>query len=153
MKIAVFPGSFDPITKGHENIIRRIASLFDVVYIAIGKNSVKKSLFPLEKRLLWIESVAKQFANVQTITYNGLTVDLCEKIDAKYIIRGIRNEADFRYENDIAQTNRILAPTIETIFLTTAPELSFISSSIVRDIYTHNGNYQQFLPDIINEWK
>lgn len=151
MKIAVFPGSFDPITKGHENVIRRIAPLFDRLYIAIGTNSSKNSLFSLEKRLTWVERVATQFENVEPIVYEELTVELCAKLDAQYIVRGIRNEADFRYENDIAQTNKILNPSVETVFLTTSPEFSYISSSIVRDIYKHSGNYKQFLPDIINE--
>lgn len=151
MKIAVFPGSFDPITKGHENVIRRIAPLFDRLYIAIGTNSSKNSLFSLEKRLTWVEMVATQFENVEPVVYEELTVDLCDRLDAQYIVRGIRNEADFRYENDIAQTNKILNPSVETVFLTTSPEFSYISSSIVRDIYKHSGNYKQFLPDIINE--
>ncbi|MDR2978847.1 MAG: pantetheine-phosphate adenylyltransferase [Bacteroidales bacterium] len=151
MKNAIFPGSFDPITRGHENIVWRAASLFDMVYLCLGMNANKNCLFSLESRLAWLEAVAQQFDNVLAITYEGLTVDLCEKVEAKYIIRGIRNEGDFRYENDIAQTNKLLNPSIETVFWATAPEFSHLSSSIVRDIYKNNGNYKQFLPDIIDE--
>lgn len=151
MKKAIFPGSFDPITKGHEDILRRIAPLFSHIYICIGNNSAKNSLFPIEKRLLWAEKVASQFPNVSVAVYDGLTVDFCRKLEANFIVRGIRNEADFRYEHDIAQANKTLQNDIETIFLATSPEFSYISSTIVRDIYKNNGDFRQFLPDIINE--
>ena len=152
MKTSIFPGSFDPITKGHEDIIRRAALLFDKVYVAIGVNSNKKSLFSLEQRMNWLKQCFADNDHVEILTYEGLTVELCKKMNVSFIIRGIRNETDFRYENDIAQINRQLHPNIETVFFATAPELANVSSTIIRDIYLNHGNYKQFMPDIlINE--
>jgi len=149
MKTAVFPGSFDPVTKGHEDLIKRASPLFDKIYVAIGVNSAKKSLFSIEQRINWLKQCFAENDHIEILTYEGLTVSLCKKMDANFIIRGIRNEADFRYENDIAQTNRQLHPDIESVFFVTSPELANISSTIIRDIYLNHGNYKQFMPDIL----
>ena len=149
MKIAVFPGSFDPVTKGHENIVNRASLLFDKIYVAIGINHTKKSFFSLEQRIKWLEQCFNQNEKIEIHTYEGLTIDFCKKMKVNYIIRGIRNGADFRYEKDIAQTNSQLASEIETFFLAASPKLAHISSSIIRDIYSNQGDYKQFMPDNI----
>jgi len=146
-KIAVFPGSFDPITKGHESVIRRSLPLFDKLYIAIGINSDKKdAYFPLEKRLNWIKKVFQSEPKIEVITYQGLTVDLCKNRGAKYILRGLRTSADFEYERAIAQTNRFLDNGIETVFMLTTPEFTPINSTIVREIYKYGGDVSRFIP-------
>lgn len=149
IKRAVFPGSFDPITKGHESVINRAYDLFDEIYIGIGINSNKKYLFSLEDRKKWIETTFEDKPKIKVITYEILTTELCHKLDAKYILRGLRNTTDFNFEVSIAQTNRNLAPDIETIFLVTNVESAAINSSIVRDIYVHGGDIKQFIPDAI----
>ena len=149
MKIALFPGSFDPVTKGHEDIIKRALLLFDKIYLAIGVNCNKAPLFPLEIRKGWLHQCFGNESKIEICTYKGLTVDLCKDLNAQFIIRGIRNADDFQFEKDIAQANRQLSPDIETIFLATAPEFSHINSTIVRDIYTNHGDYKQFMPDIL----
>jgi pantetheine-phosphate adenylyltransferase len=148
-KIAVFPGSFDPITKGHEAIINRATLIFDKVIIAIGENSTKKYLFNVEKRKNWITQTFANNANVETQVYSGLTVDFCIKTNAHYIIRGLRSTLDFEYEQTIALMNKKLAPSIETVLLFTDPQYSMISSTSVRDIINNKGNAEQFLPDAI----
>lgn len=150
-KIAVFPGSFDPITKGHESVIRRSLPLFDKLYIAIGYNSDKKdAYFPLEKRLNWIKKVFQSELNIEVITYQGLTIDLCRNVGAKYILRGLRTSADFEYERAIAQTNRFLNEGIETVFMLTAPEFTPITSTIVREVVKYGGDVSKLIPDGIN---
>lgn len=149
IKIAIFPGSFDPITKGHEDLILRIAPLFDKLYIAIGHNSNKKTLFPLETRMEWIRQCFSRHAHIEVAAYDGLTVDFCKKINARYIIRGIRNSIDFLYEQDIALANHHLSSEIETLFISSSPLFSYISSSVVRDVYINKGDYQSFMPDCI----
>ncbi|RLD25316.1 MAG: pantetheine-phosphate adenylyltransferase [Bacteroidetes bacterium] len=149
MKRAVFPGSFDPFTKGHESVINRACDLFDEIYIAIGINSNKKYLFSLEDRKKWIESTFVDNSKIKVITYDTLTTELCKKLDAKYILRGLRNSADFNFEYGIAQTNRDLVSDIETIFLLTDLKYATINSSIVRDIYVHGGDIKQFIPNAI----
>lgn len=149
-KVALFPGSFDPFTKGHENIIERALPLFDRVIIAIGKNSSKGGFFSLEKRLAMIEHLYKNEAKVTVDQFDGLTVDYCKKSGANYILRGLRTASDFEYERTIAQTNRKMSPDIETVFLLTTPELTPINSTIVREIIRHGGDYSLFLPDGIN---
>jgi len=146
-KIAVFPGSFDPITKGHESIILRGMPLFDIIYIALGENIEKKPLFPLENRKRWIEKVFQDYSKIHIVTYSGLTVELCKKLNARYLLRGLRTSADFEFERSIGQVNKRLYPEIETVFLLTTPELTPINSSIVRDIFKNNGDTSKFIPD------
>ena len=148
MKRALFPGSFDPLTLGHYDIIKRSVKVFDEVVVAIGINAEKKYMFSLEKRKQFIEEAFKDFPKVKVVTYKGLTVDFCKEIDAKFILRGLRNPADFEFEKAIAHTNRDLAP-IETVFLLTSAKTSYISSSIVRDVIRNNGNYKILVPDSV----
>lgn len=145
-RIAVFPGSFDPITLGHHDIIHRGISLFDKVIVAIGINAEKKYMFSLEERKRFIEEAFKGEPKVEVITYEGLTIDLCRNINAGFILRGLRNPADFEFEKAIAHTNRELSK-IETVFLLTAAKTSYISSSIVRDVIRNGGDYTILVPD------
>lgn len=148
MKTAVFPGSFDPITLGHYDIIKRGISLFDKVIVAIGVNAEKNYMFTLEERLHFIRESFKDEPKVEVVTYEGLTIDLCKKVGAKFILRGLRNPADFEFEKAIAHTNRQLSK-IETVFLLTAAKTSFISSSIVRDVLRNGGDYTILVPDAV----
>jgi pantetheine-phosphate adenylyltransferase len=148
MRKAVFPGSFDPITLGHQDIIKRSIPLFDEIVIAIGVNADKKYMFTLEDRKRFIEETFKDEVKVSVITYEGLTIDLCHHIKAEFILRGLRNPADFEFEKAIAHTNRALS-NIETIFLLTAADTSFISSSIVRDVIRNGGDYQKLVPEAV----
>ena len=145
MKKAVFPGSFDPITLGHLDVINRGLSLFDEVIIAIGVNTDKKHMFSLEERKLHIENAFKNEPRIKVSTYKGLTVDYCKTVKADYILRGLRNSTDFNYEQSIAQTNSILAK-IESVFLVCAPNVSNISSSIVRDVIRNGGDCRTLVP-------
>lgn len=149
MKLAVFPGSFDPITIGHESIIRRALPLFDKVIVAIGENSEKKSLFCLEKRIEWLNQTFSGDKNIVVDSFQGLTVDYCRKIGAKYILRGLRTSADFEFERSIGQVNKQMFNEIETIFLLTTPEQTAVNSSIVRDIFKHGGDIKPFIPSAI----
>lgn len=147
MKVAVFPGSFDPITLGHYDIIERASSLFDKLIIAIGQNSQKKYMFPLDKRMEFIEKSVSHFDNVEVDYFEGLTVDYCLQKNAQFLLRGLRNPADFEFEKAIAHTNRTLAhKKLETVFLLTSSGKSFISSSIVREIINHGGEYELLVP-------
>lgn len=148
MRKAVFPGSFDPITLGHYDIIKRSIPLFDEIVVAIGVNSEKKYMFSLEERKRFIEEAFKDEPSVSVVTYEGLTIDFCKKIKAKFILRGLRNPADFEFEKAIAHTNRRLSK-IETVFLLTAANTSYISSSIVRDVLRNGGEYQMLVPDSV----
>ena len=148
MKRAVFPGSFDPITKGHFDIIERGVTLFDEVIVAIGVNADKKYMFTLEQRQAFIKDAFKNEPKVKVITYKGLTVDFCLKNNVQFILRGLRNPADFEFEKAIAHTNRDLAP-IETVFLLTAANTSYISSSIVRDVIRNHGDYTNLVPNSV----
>jgi pantetheine-phosphate adenylyltransferase len=149
-KIAVFPGSFDPFTIGHEAIIRRAISLFDEIIIAVGANALKKNFYSLETRKEMINNVFKNEPRVRVDHYEGLTVDYCKKNGAGYLLRGLRTAADFEFERAIGQVNKSLAPGIETVFLLTAPEHSFINSTIVRDIIRSGGDASKFVPSAIN---
>ncbi|NER18411.1 pantetheine-phosphate adenylyltransferase [Spongiivirga citrea] len=148
MRRAIFPGSFDPLTLGHYDIIKRGVQLFDEVVVAIGINANKKYMFSLEERKQFIEDAFKDFPKVKVVTYKGLTVDFCKEIDAQFILRGLRNPADFEFEKAIAHTNRKLSK-IETVFLLTAAKTSFISSSIVRDVIRNNGDYTILVPESV----
>ena len=146
-KTAVFPGSFDPITKGHASVVKRASELFDEIIIAIGENSTKKSYFTIVKRLEWLKKVFADYPNVKAITYTGLTVDLCKKLNAGYILRGLRTSIDFEYERCIGQMNKELYPGIETIFFLTDPEYAHLNSSIIREIHKNGGDVSKFIPE------
>lgn len=148
MKKAIFPGSFDPITLGHQDIINRALPLFDEIVIAIGVNADKKYMFSLEERKRFIEETFQNEPKISVITYEGLTIDLCQKINANFILRGLRNPADFEFEKAIAHTNRRLSK-IETVFLLTAAKTSYISSSIVRDVIRNHGEYELLVPEAV----
>ena len=146
-KTAVFPGTFDPFTRGHENILNRALPLFDHIIIAIGVHSHKQTLFSREQR---IEMIRKMYRNEPMITvdsYDGLTIDYCVKAGAQYLLRGLRTAADFEYERAIAQINRKMNPSIETVFLLAIPEYTPLNSTIIRDILRHGGDARQFLPE------
>ncbi|MEM9679808.1 MAG: pantetheine-phosphate adenylyltransferase [Bacteroidota bacterium] len=149
MRRALFPGSFDPITLGHYDIIKRGIKLFDEVVVAIGINADKTYMFSIEERQKFIEKAFIDEPKVKVVTYKGLTVDFCKEIDAKFILRGLRNPADFEFEKAIAHTNRKLSK-IETVFLLTAAKTSFISSSIVRDVIRNGGNYKILVPESVS---
>tara|TARA_Y100000741_G_C17979624_1_gene447352 strand:+ start:33 stop:488 length:456 start_codon:yes stop_codon:yes gene_type:complete len=145
MKRALFPGSFDPITNGHEDIILRALPVFDELIIGVGINSEKKYMFSLDKRIKFITDTFKNHKNIKVDSYEGLTTNFCKKINAQYILRGLRNSSDFEFEKAIAHTNRKLSG-IETVFMLTSSKNSFISSSIVREIIKNNGNYKPLVP-------
>ncbi|HBI80630.1 MAG TPA: pantetheine-phosphate adenylyltransferase [Bacteroidales bacterium] len=149
-KVAIFPGSFDPITVGHESIVYRSLSLFDKVIVAIGFNTNKKAFFSIDKRVAMIQQVFASEPRVEVISYDGLTVDLCNKLGVKYIVRGLRTSADFEFERAIAQVNRLMYPDIESVFMLTAPQHTPVNSTIIRDILLHNGDPGQFIPSSIN---
>lgn len=148
-RIAIFPGSFDPITLGHESIVRRALPLFDNIIIAIGENTQKKCMFNLDQRRRWIEQTFADTNKVTVDTYNMLTVDYCKQKNAKYILRGLRNTIDFQYEQNIALINTELEPEIETIFLLTDPKYASVNSSFVREIMNFHGDVKRFLPQNI----
>jgi len=145
-RIAIFPGSFDPITLGHVSIVKRAASLFDKIIVSIGVNSSKKSMFSLEKRKEWIADVFKDYDNVEVESYTGLTIDFCKKTGAKYILRGLRTAADFEFERGIGQVNFMMDEEIETVFLLTEAKYTPITSSIVRDVYKNGGDLSKLIP-------
>jgi pantetheine-phosphate adenylyltransferase len=148
MKRAIFPGSFDPITLGHYDIIKRGVTVFDEIIVAIGINAEKKYMFTLEERKQFIEKTFVDEPRVKVMTYQGLTVDFCKEIGVDFILRGLRNPADFEFEKAIAHTNRHLS-TIETVFLLTSAKTSFIASSIVRDVIRNRGDYTKLVPESV----
>lgn len=148
MKRAVFPGSFDPITLGHVDIIERGLPLFDEIVLAIGTNSSKKYMFSLEKRLEFLEKTFKNEPKIKVTTYSGLTVDFCKEIDAKFLLRGLRNGIDLEFEKAIGQTNYKME-NIETVFLIASSGFEHISSTIVRDVMQHSGKYEFMVPDSV----
>lgn len=149
-KVAVFPGTFDPFTVGHEALVKRALNLFDKVIVAVGKNLSKSTLFTLEQRLAMVEEVFIDEKNVEVVGYEGLTVDFCHKMGANFLLRGLRTSADFEYERAIGQVNKAMKPDIETVFLLTAPEHTPVNSTIVRDILINKGDASKFLPKAIN---
>jgi pantetheine-phosphate adenylyltransferase len=150
MNRAVFPGSFDPLTLGHADIINRAIPLFDEIIIAIGTNAEKKYMFTIEERRKFIEKTFVNNSKIKVDTYQGLTIDYCKKVGSNYILRGLRNPADFEFEKAIAQTNRKMSH-IETVFLLTSADNSYISSSIVRDIIRNNGDVSLLVPPAVLE--
>lgn len=149
-KIAVFPGTFDPFTVGHEALVKRALNLFDRVVVAVGKNLSKKTLFDIDQRLAMGREVFANEIRVEVTSYEGLTVDFCHSIGATYLLRGLRTAADFEYERAIGQVNKAMRPEIETVFLLTSPEHTPVNSTIVRDILVNKGDASKFLPSAIN---
>jgi len=149
MKIAVFPGSFDPITDGHIDLVRRFAPLFDEIIVAVGVNASKKGLFSLEQRLSWLEKVFEDDKNIEVGSFEGLTVNYCKEKKAQYLVRGLRNASDFDYEKTISQLNNIIGDNVETLFFISKPEYSHISSTIVREIIKGKGDISTFVPEFI----
>ncbi len=145
-KIALFPGSFDPITNAHMDILQRSLPLFDKVYVGVGLNSTKQSFFSPETRLAMLQQIFQNNPKIEVVTYEGLTVEFCKKINAQYMIRGIRSTADFEYEKAISQMNHAMHPEIESIFILSKPGYSAISSTIVRDIIRNGGDVSKFVP-------
>lgn len=150
-KIAIFPGSFDPFTKGHESILKRGLDLFDKIIVGVGYNATKCSFFPLERRIRWIEELFADEAKISVASYEGLTIDFAKKHQANYILRGLRTSSDFEYERAIAQMNKTLSNGLESVFLLTTPQLTPVTSTIVRDIIRHGGDASMFLPDKLDK--
>ncbi len=148
-RVALFPGTFDPITIGHLDIINRSLPLFDKLVIGIGRNANKTAMFSEDQRLEWISDIFKSNEKVSAIVYEGLTVDCCKRINAGFILRGIRYVSDFEYEKAIADMNRSLAKDIETIFLTCLPQYTSVASTLVRDVIRNGGDASQFLPESV----
>lgn len=148
--VALFPGSFDPFTIGHESIVYRSVDLFDKIYIGVGHNDNKKTYFSLETRVEMIRDVFKNHPKIEVTQYSDLTIDLCRRIGARFILRGLRTSADFEYERAIAQVNKAMMPDIETVFILTLPEHTAINSSIVREIIRYGGDASKFMPSSID---
>ena len=149
MRIALFPGTFDPVTFGHIDIIERSLRLFDQLYIGIGINANKAPMFSAEQRVSWLEEIFSNEPRIKSVVYEGLTVDCCKSIHAQYILRGIRYVNDFEYEKAIADMNRSLDEHIETIFLTCLPKYTSVASTLVRDVIRNGGDVSQFVPDVV----
>jgi len=149
-KTAVFPGTFDPFTVGHESIVLRALKLFDSIIIGVGQNTGKKTYLPVNQRVKLIKDVFKDFPQISVTSYEVLTVDFCVNMNAGYLLRGLRTAADFEYERAIAQVNKAMKPDVESVFLLTAPEYTPINSTIVRDILIHGGDASKFLPKKID---
>jgi len=149
MKIAIFPGSFDPVTKGHQDIILRALPLFDKIIVAVGENTSKRYMFSQEQRVKWIKKVFAKEKKISVEAFSGLTVDFCKKVKATYILRGLRTSADFEFERSIGQINKAMSG-VETLFMLSSPELSAINSTIVRDIIINKGNAGKFVPKEID---
>ena len=150
MRICLFPGTFDPVTLGHIDIINRAIPLFDKVVVGIGRNVNKVPMFSEEQRLQWVMEIYKDQPKVSAVLYDGLTVNCCKMVGANFILRGIRYVNDFEYEKAIADMNRSLDGHIETVFLTCLPQFTSVASTLVRDVYKNGGDVSQFLPDVVN---
>jgi len=148
-KIAVFPGTFDPVTIGHVDIVNRASELFDEIIIAIGVNTKKTTLFDLQVRKQWIQTAFANNPKVRIESYEGLTVDFCKKMGAKFLLRGLRNGTDFDYESHIAQLNKALWNDIETVFIMCDPAMSYVSSTLIRDLIIHKADYARYLPEVV----
>lgn len=149
MRICLFPGTFDPVTFGHIDIVNRALPLFDKVYIGIGVNANKQPMFSADLRSQWFKEIFKDCNNVDVIVYEGLTVDCCKRINANYILRGIRYVSDFEYEKAIADMNRSMDGHIETVFLTCLPQYTSVASTLVRDVLRNGGDVSQFIPEVV----
>jgi len=147
--ICLFPGTFDPVTLGHVDIIKRALPLFDKIVVGIGVNAAKKPMFSPEQRINWIETIFKDEPKIVGAQYEGLTINFCKQLGAKFILRGIRYVSDFEYEKTIADANRAMDPSIETFFLTGEPKYTSVASTIVRDILRNGGDASPFLPDVV----
>lgn len=145
-RIAIFPGSFDPFTNGHYDVVKRGAALFDEIVVAIGNNSAKQRYLPIAEMVEAIEKLFREYGNVRVQVFKGLTADFAREVGARYLLRGLRNTTDFEYENTISQANRLLYRDLETVFLITSPHLAYISSSIVREIHKYGGDVSAFMP-------
>lgn len=152
MKIAVFAGSFDPFTLAHQDLVERALPLFDKIYIAVGVNSAKQGLLTVEDKLYTIQAVFKDHPAIEIVSFEGLTINFCKKVGANFLLRGLRNTADFEFENSIAQNNLLLAPQIETYFLMSRSGLAHISSTIVRDVWKNMGSIAQMVPPEIDDF-
>jgi pantetheine-phosphate adenylyltransferase len=146
-KVAVFPGSFDPVTNGHKSIVLRALPLFDKIIVAVGINAEKAGFFSVEQRVAWLKKVFQNYPEIEIDTYTGLTVDYCKKNNIRYILRGLRTSADFEFERGIGQMNKKMMPAIETVFLLTTPEHTALTSSIIRDIIKNGGDVSAFVPE------
>jgi len=149
MRIALFPGTFDPVTFGHLDIIERALPLFDKLFIGIGTNASKQAMFSAEQRIIWLRDIFKKEKKIEAVKYDGLTVECCKKVEANYILRGIRYVNDFEYEKAIADMNRSLDGHIETVFLTCLPKYTSVASTLVRDVIRNGGDVSQFVPDVV----
>ena len=149
MRICLFPGTFDPVTLGHTDIINRALPLFDKIVVGIGINSAKAPMFSAAQRMAWFNEIYKDDKRVESVTYDGLTIDYCKTIGARFILRGIRFVSDFEYEKSIADANRTMDSNIETVFLTGEPKYTSVASTIVRDIIKNGGNASPFLPEAV----
>lgn len=152
MKIAIYPGSFDPITKGHLDILKTGAEIFDKVIIAVARNSEKKGFLPIEERVKLIKESVRDLENVEVDSFEGLTIEYAKKQGAKVLIRGLRAVSDFEYELQLSQANSSLSSEIKTVFLTTKPKYNFISSSTIKEIYLNNGDISKFVPEPVYEY-
>jgi pantetheine-phosphate adenylyltransferase len=148
-RIALFPGSFDPITVGHVDIVLRAAHLFDKIVVGVGNNTAKHYMFPLQDRVEWIRQTFQGDPRIEVVSYNGLTIQCCQDLGARFILRGLRTAPDFEYERSIAQMNRYMDQQIETVFMLSSPQFAPVSSTVVRDIIRHGGDVSSFVPDAV----
>ena len=148
-RIAIFPGSFDPVTNGHVDVVSRAVPLFDKIIIAVGENANKKYMFSLEQRIAWLKETFKEYKNVEVSKFEGLTVDYAKNNSAQFLLRGLRSALDFEFENSVAQANSKMSPGLETVFLVASANISYISSSIARDVIKNKGDYSLFVPDAV----
>ena len=149
MKKAIYPGSFDPVTKGHVDVIKRASKMFDRLIVGVLINRAKNPLFSIDERVTMLEEIFKDFDNIEIVSFEGLLVDYCHNNNISTIVRGLRAVTDFEYELQIAQTNRVIAPDIDTVFLTTSLEYAYLSSSVVKEIAAYGGNIQPLVPETV----